>query len=109
MPYKDPERQRQAEFESRQRNSEGRRLKQQARRAEIRQWVASLKDAPCVDCGGRFHFAAMQWDHLPGCDKVDQISRLVTGLNRDRILEEIAKCELVCANCHATREYHRKR
>jgi hypothetical protein len=28
---------------------------------------------------------------------------------RKRILAELAKCELVCANCHAIRTYTRKR
>lgn len=79
------------------------------RRRAIVEWVRSLKDAPCVDCGGRFHPAAMHWDHLPGTTKRDDLGRLVNGHGRRAILEEIEKCELVCANCHAVRTFERRR
>lgn len=48
----------------------------------------------------------MQWDHLPGTLKLGDISSLI-GLPRERVLAELAKCELVCANCHAARTYRR--
>lgn len=50
----------------------------------------------------------MQWDHLPGFEKVDDVSSIAWGHPRDEILREIAKCELVCANCHALRTFRRK-
>jgi predicted HNH restriction endonuclease len=50
----------------------------------------------------------MQWDHLPGVEKLASVAELY-GYSRDRVLAEIAKCELVCANCHAVRTYRRKR
>ena len=73
------------------------------------EWYRSLKDAPCSDCGGRFHHAAMHWDHLPGQAKRGDLGRLINGHSRQTILAEIAKCELVCANCHAVRTYERVR
>jgi hypothetical protein len=61
-----------------------------------------------VDCGGSFHPAAMQWDHI-GTDKRINISDAVhKGWSRARILTEIAKCELVCSNCHAVRTWTRR-
>lgn len=44
----------------------------------------------------------MQWDHLPGRVKLGDVSAL-SGLPREVILAEIAKCELVCVNCHTMR------
>lgn len=44
----------------------------------------------------------MQWDHLPQYPKRGDISQLV-GLSKQEILNEIAKCELVCTNCHILR------
>lgn len=74
----------------------------------MRAWVRSLKEGkPCADCGRPFHFAAMDWDHLPGHEKVGQINRLLLGYNKEVVLAEIAKCELVCANCHRVRSYER--
>jgi hypothetical protein len=50
----------------------------------------------------------MQWDHLPGAKKDYELSNMVLrGFRRTTILEEIAKCELVCANCHAVRTFNR--
>jgi hypothetical protein len=64
---------------------------------------------PCADCGQVFHPAAMHWDHT-GTDKLINISRAVNnGWSRERILLELAKCELVCANCHSVRTYTRRR
>ena len=51
----------------------------------------------------------MQWDHLPGTQKLMNLADIVhIGATRERILAEIAKCELVCANCHAIRTYTRE-
>ena len=91
------------------RRGETRQRQAAARHRALVEWYRSLKDAPCVDCGGRFHHAAMQWDHLPGMEKRGDLGRLVNGHSRKVILEEIAKCELVCANCHAVRTFARQR
>jgi len=61
------------------------------------------KGIPCRDCGETFPTYVMQWDHLPGHVKVDEIGSMVGSRSRDFILAEIGKCELVCANCHVLR------
>lgn len=59
---------------------------------------------PCVDCGGTFDPVAMDFDHLDGASKSSGISQMVRGgWSMERVLTEIAKCELVCANCHRVR------
>jgi hypothetical protein len=77
---------------------------------EYAAWGLGLKvGRPCTDCGRTFHPTAMQWDHLPGTDKVAEISTLINRRhNKSLILDELAKCELVCANCHALRSYQRR-
>ena len=49
----------------------------------------------------------MQWDHLPGVPKLGDISNGLNSRSRDEILDEMAKCELVCANCHVLRTISR--
>ena len=67
--------------------------------------VQAIKAGPCTDCGGNFHPEAMQFDHTG--EKFAGISDMLTyGI--DRILAEISKCELVCANCHAVRTFIRR-
>ena len=60
-----------------------------------------LKANPCVDCGGKFPPEAMDFDHING-EKVKQVSALLKH-GKPKLLAEIAKCELVCANCHRVR------
>lgn len=66
-------------------------------------YVDSVKQHPCMDCGGTFPTECMDLDHVQG-DKVDSVSRLIS-LSRpmEEIQAEVAKCELVCANCHRIR------
>lgn len=49
----------------------------------------------------------MQWDHLPGFEKLGDLSGGFPGRTEDEILREIAKCELVCTNCHIVRTFSR--
>jgi hypothetical protein len=49
----------------------------------------------------------MHWDHLPGFEKIGEISGTLRNRGAAKILAEISKCELVCANCHAIRTYRR--
>ena len=71
-------------------------------------WLLSLKSGrPCTDCGRIFPPQVMQWDHLPGVPKLGDISNGLNSRSRDEILDEMAKCELVCTNCHTIRTFQR--
>ena len=61
----------------------------------------------CADCGFNGHPSALEFDHLPQFEKHEAISRLVLG-NRGPLEAEIAKCEVVCANCHRIRTAERR-
>ena len=75
-------------------------------RDERRLWLWSFKRRPCTDCKVQYPPYVMHFDHLPGCEKKFNISQ---ALHRSKaeIIEEIAKCELVCGNCHAVRTFER--
>jgi hypothetical protein len=71
-------------------------------------WLVSLKAGrPCTDCGRVFPHQVMQWDHRPGTEKLGEISGDFRTRSRPEILAEIAKCDLVCTNCHAIRTFTR--
>lgn len=72
-------------------------------------WYAALKSGSCTDCGKTFPPIVMHWDHLPGVEKIADVGKLAARHNRRLVLAEIAKCELVCANCHAQRTAARRR
>jgi hypothetical protein len=66
-----------------------------------RELLRSLKLSPCVDCGASFHYCQMDFDHARG-EKLCEVSQMA-GLSVDDILAEVAKCDVVCANCHRER------
>ena len=67
----------------------------------------AAKDRPCADCGARFDPCAMDFDHVRGI-KVAAVSELVRrGARPEVVLREIAKCEVVCSNCHRVRTQRR--
>lgn len=65
-----------------------------------RQFVFEYKKAhPCVDCG-ESDPVVLDFDHVTGV-KVMSIARLLGNKHTiESLLEEIAKCEMRCANCH---------
>lgn len=81
-----------------------------AKRISIRKHVLMLKEStPCADCGIQHHFCVSQYDHLPQFTKLFNIARFHEHtLDLNVVLAEIAKCELVCANCHAIRTHERR-
>jgi len=64
-----------------------------------------LRDVPCMDCGGRFAACAMDFDHRDPSRKRFTISRMVGRATTEAILDEVAKCDIVCANCHRLRTW----
>lgn len=66
-----------------------------------------LATKACVDCGTR-DTRVLEFDHIR--DKKKNVSILLhTAYSWDTILEEIGKCEIVCANCHRIRTLERSK
>jgi hypothetical protein len=78
------------------------------RRTHAMEFMRAQKEGrACKDCGGVFHHSAMDFDHLSD-DKVDDVAKLAAArVSDETILAEIAKCDLVCANCHRIRTWKR--
>lgn len=78
----------------------------QRRKEEVREKINELKRVPCADCGGRFNPWQMDFDHVRGVKEAD-IARLVITGSTAKLRAEMAKCEVVCANCHRQRTHER--
>lgn len=63
-----------------------------------------LKDKCCIDCN-LGDIRVLEFDHVK--NKSGNISRFVQEKGWTKILEEINKCDVVCANCHRIRTYTR--
>jgi hypothetical protein len=66
----------------------------------MRQLIEFLREHPCVDCGESDPLV-LEFDHLE--NKRFNVSQGFAGRNWQTIVEEMAKCEVVCANCHRRR------
>lgn len=67
-----------------------------------------IKGVPCADCGGRYAACSMDFDHRVGEHKRQAVSRMIGRAGASTILAEVAKCDIVCANCHRERTYRRR-
>lgn len=63
--------------------------------------LAYLAIHPCIECG-ESDVVCLQFDHVRG-RKVQPISAMIGTYTWKSIEQEIAKCEVRCANCHQRR------
>jgi len=67
--------------------------------------LQQLRDVACADCHQRFPFFAMDFDHRDPADKLFEVPRMLGRVTTQELLEEVSKCDIVCANCHRDRTY----
>jgi hypothetical protein len=72
-----------------------------------RAWMRAIKDVPCADCGHRYPAPCMDFDHVRGRKKFAVGQCL--SLKLSTLKKEIAKCDVVCANCHRLRTHRRRK
>lgn len=70
--------------------------------------VDMAKRRPCLDCDGVFPPEVMDFDHRDSEQKCFNISRGRKHVGQARLQAEIAKCDLVCSNCHRIRTWRRR-
>ena len=66
--------------------------------------VAFLREHPCVDCG-ESDPVVLEFDHLR--DKKFSVAKGFRDRGWQSVLDEMAKCDVVCANCHRRRTAQR--
>ena len=78
------------------------------RRREKQDKLSAMKLAlGCTDCGYNSNSAALDFDHVRGTKRFG-IALATRGHSWATIEQEIAKCEVVCANCHRVRTERRR-
>lgn len=75
-------------------------------RASIKAKLVALAGGKCLDCGGVFPSVCYDFHHRDRSTKLFELSgmHLVTNAEPE-LLEELAKCDLLCSNCHRIREW----
>lgn len=64
--------------------------------------IQYLKDNPCVDCG-ESDLVVLEFDHREPSEKSAQIGNVLGSWSWERLMTEIVKCDVRCANCHRRR------
>lgn len=113
MPYKDPSdpRAKAVRLKHYYANKQPYLDRAKAAKQEMARYLEDLKTSkPCMDCGLRYPHYVMDFDHREDEIKLNNVSTLifVIGASRKTIDAEIAKCDLVCANCHRIRTHDRR-
>lgn len=74
-----------------------------------RDTIQAFKTAQgCADCGYSANPVALDFDHREGETKSFPIASKISSFRLDRLWAEIAKCDVVCANCHRIRTHDRQ-
>jgi hypothetical protein len=76
--------------------------RRRARDAQTLLMAEYFKTHPCVDCGVTDP-RVLEFDHRDPSTKSFSIGAVKARYTWDRMLEEIAKCDVRCANCHRIR------
>lgn len=84
------------------------RTRRDSKRADIVAMIRAAKARPCMDCGVEYPPYVMDFDHVRGKKLVNVSASRRNVLSAERVEAEIAKCDLVCANCHRIRTHERK-
>jgi hypothetical protein len=107
MPHKDPEQRRQYQrdyYNGREPEYRiGIRANVKSRKGALKEIIREAKEGRHCKCG-EGHPACLDFHHRES-NKVLGIAEIPkAGWSKERLLAEIAKCDLICANCH--RKHH---
>ena len=70
------------------------------------EWLRDLRRVPCADCGKTYPPYVMDFDHRdPSTKSFSLLADKALLKNRNVLIAEVAKCDVVCANCHAERTW----
>ena len=106
MPHKDPAARRAYQLAQYHKNKGRAKTTQQRLRARNAPVRDAAKARPCADCGVQYPSVCMDFDHVRG-EKRYSVSRM-NSMSVENLQAEIAKCDVVCSNCHRLRTEARR-
>jgi len=75
--------------------------RQKERGVRRRKMIVKYFGGKCSSCGYDKNYAALVFHHKdPSTKKFKLDSRHLANTKRERLEEEVLKCEMLCANCH---------
>ncbi|MBY0526703.1 MAG: hypothetical protein K2R98_25135 [Gemmataceae bacterium] len=76
----------------------------------LKAMIREAKNRPCADCGLPYPYYVMEFDHRENEIKICNVGTMMArkGYSLGQVLAEIAKCDVVCANCHREGTHQRR-
>jgi hypothetical protein len=100
MPYKDPEKQKEAKRQWYLQNKELTIKRSMGHKHRDQEWFKSIKSTKfCVDCG-ETKYELLDFHHKDPNTKIMSVSDMLGTYGKQKILDEMAKCEVLCKSCH---------
>lgn len=89
------------------RNGESDKKRSKRNRQKNREWFKEYKDGlSCIRCS-EDHPSCIVFHHSDPVEKYENVSTMVSeGYGKERILNEINKCIVLCPNCHSKEHYN---
>lgn len=75
-------------------------------RNQIREFTRQARSVPCADCKKVYPYYVMDFDHLDRSTKEFDVARMLNCGSLEKVKAEVAKCEVVCSNCHRIRTFN---
>jgi len=109
MPLREPSKSKQAEYSRRhyEKNKISYIRAAAAYKETIKAIIDKAKSRPCADCGVAYPPWVMDFDHVRGRKEFSLGQFKRHGVGPEKVVAEIEKCEVVCANCHRQRTHDR--
>lgn len=112
MPIKDKEKRREYQKEYMRKWYEKNKAKHisyvRARDKKILDWLKEYKSTlKCEECSEN-HPACLEFHHINSKDKKFSVGRIKDFMSWKLLKAEIAKCRVLCANCHRKEHYNQK-
>ena len=105
MPYKDPEKRRECRRRWYHNNKESEKRHVKRRKEQIKKWFELYKkNLFCSRCG-ETHPATLEFHHNKENKEMNVSEMIYNGYSIQRINKEVAKCVVLCANCHRKEHY----
>lgn len=77
-------------------------------RTKQSRYLWELKESSgCADCKEKYPHYMLEFDHLPEYQKLGSPMEIARNYSMQKALNEVKKCDVVCANCHKIRTWQR--
>lgn len=112
MPYKNPEKRREYQREYMRRWYQSNKTAHigyvRNRDGKIQEWFREYKKSLACDVCGENHPACLEFHHLDPSKKKFSVSTRRDRPSMKALLAEIAKCRVLCANCHRKEHWNER-